>query len=131
VTTRSIAHDETTVILQSIASKNQAEDLQHYISVAESYWSSIRADISDNVDIASAAREQLAGLKAYISALKCKPQLAPLSQQPEPANKKLVQQRRLYSTKRMAKKRKPESTMSKQDDKEKTALLESLRVVYW
>ena len=78
MTTRSVQLNETTVILKSTVSQNLVDDLQHYISIAENYWSSNRTDINDNVDIASVACGKLAGLKAYISALKCKPQLAPL-----------------------------------------------------
>jgi len=124
--TRSVQLNETNVILDSIASRNPVDDLQRYISLSESYWSSIRADMNDSVEIASAACDKLAGLKAYISALKCKPQLPPLSQEREPGNKKVLQQRRFFSTKRTTKKRKAEATLSKPDKKEKNALLESL-----
>jgi len=126
VTTRSLQLKETNVILDSIASRNPVDDLQHYISLSESYWSSIRADMNDSVEIASAACEKLAGLKAYISALKCKPQLPPLSQQREPGKIRKLCSNAVFFHEKNSEKRKAEAMLSKPVKKEKNALLESL-----
>ena len=65
-------------------------------------------------------------MKAYISAGKCKPQVTPLSESREPANKKAAQKHHFVSTKKKRKKKKTKATLSKSDNNEKAFLLESL-----
>jgi len=126
VTTRSVQLNPTSVILQSLSSKTSENAVQHYIDIAESHWSCIRAQMGANVEVASAVCEQLVRVKALISALKCKPQLCQVLDEHEPANKKAVQQRHFVSTKKKPKRRKVEAALSKPDEREKAFLLDSL-----
>jgi len=128
VTSRSVQVEQTRAILDSLASSNTQNDIQQYIEAAESHWNSIRAQMADSKEMAAAAWEHLARVKAYLAALKSKPQLPQVSdmEQREPANKKATQQRHFRSTKKKPVKRKAEASLSKPDDREKSFLLESL-----
>ena len=125
VTSRQVKLAETASILDSLVARND-NTTEHYISEAEGYWSRIRAQMTDNVEVAAAACDQLKRVEAYLSALKQKPQLPQLPLVHEPVNKKLPQQRFFASTKKAAKKRNREETLIKPDSREKAFLLETL-----
>lgn len=125
-TNRAGSLNESEVILQDFSSQQMQNDVLRDIAAAERDWTSIRAEMDDNAEIAAAVREQMGRLKALVTALKNKPQLRPMSLPQEPTNKKVTKQRYFMSTKRKPKKRNAESTICKPDCKEKQFLLATL-----
>jgi len=126
VTARSVKLNETTTILDSLLSRRDSNTIHHYITEAEGYWADIRAQMTNSVEVAAAACQQLKRIKAYLTALQQQPQLPQLSLVHEPVNKKMEQQRYFASTKKASKKRKREATVSKPNNHEKEFLLETL-----
>ena len=51
---------ETSGTLKNFSSRTPQHTLQHYIKIAEGHWSCVRAEISENAEIASAVCDQLA-----------------------------------------------------------------------
>jgi len=108
VTARSVKLDETSSLLDSLASRSSDNSIDHYVSEAQDHWTCIRAQITDNVEVATAACEELKRVKAYLSALKHQPQLPQLPHVHKPVNKKLEHQHYFASTKKVLKKCKSE-----------------------
>jgi hypothetical protein len=110
---------ETLVILEAL--NKPQRDMDSYLKLMDEHYSFVRSSAESNVEIAAMACEQLARLKASVVAQMNKPHIPrlPAELTQEPVNKNTARQRRFFSMKRKAIKRKPEESFSKPGIQEK------------
>jgi len=57
VTAPSVKLDKTSSLLDSLASRSSDNSIDHYVSETQDHWTCIRAQMTDNVKVATAACE--------------------------------------------------------------------------
>jgi hypothetical protein len=120
--------DETAAILDNLNKQHPRKEMQKYVDAAERDYGYLQSLLKGNdVELAAVVCEQLARVRAHVTAVQQRPQLPEVSHF-EPGNKKATTQRsqRYFCSTKKHRKRKPELTLSKPTVREKNFLLQSL-----